>query len=118
MYVCMYVSNVCMYVCCLCNVCMFIMNVMNVINVFNVMNVINVMFVINVCTHEENVSVSNSECFSSFVVRWNRKAPPTRAAKAKLSACGCLGLLCGLFIGAIRPPSFPLPRTFEFFQAW
>ena len=91
---------------------------MNVINVFNVMNVINVMFVINVCTHEENVSVSNSECFSSFVVRWNGKAPPTRAAKAKLWACGCLGLLCGLFTGAIRPPSFPLPRTFELSQAW
>ena len=82
------------------------------------MNVINVMFVINVCTHEENVSVSNSECFSSFVVRWNGKAPPTRAAKAKLWACGCLGLLCGLFTGAIRPPSFPLPRTFELSQAW
>ena len=78
---------------------------MNVINVFNVMNVINVMFVINVCTHEENVSVSNSECFSSFVVRWNGKAPPTRAAKAKLWACGCLGLLCGLFTLAITPES-------------
>ena len=25
---------------------------------------------------------------------------------------------CGLLIGAIRPPAFPLPRTVELFQAW
>ena len=30
----------------------------------------------------------------------------------------CIHILCGLLIGAIRPPAFPLPRTVELFQAW